>query len=213
MDYAAAFKACYPAVLNEMLIRESAGHLHGRFVRDDQPRGDGCLHSIAWIIVAKEQTVLQFPETYGRKAVVTMVNLWNEPLATFTKPGYYLLDAPGEKVAILTAKIEVHPESETDWLMALDLQDTFSIVDTSVGGHDYEDSQVLVVPAKSIETSDITQMSAKEFFAIASAILHFNPPRDKKLAQKLRATLKLSETARPAELEAARAKVLQHLLG
>lgn len=211
MDYATAFEVCYPAVLNEMLMRDLAGHLNGRFVRDDQPTNDGWLRSVAWVVMTKEQTVLQFPETYGRKVIVTMVNLWDEPIATYSKPGYYLLNAPGEKVARLTAKIEVHPESETDWLMALDMQDTLSIVDIGLGADEYEDSQVLVVPSQRLESDDIASMTANEFFATASTIVHYNPPRDKKLAEKLRAALHRSETAKPADLEAGRLKALARL--
>jgi hypothetical protein len=211
MDFATAFEACYPAVQNEMYMRESAGQINGRFIRDDQPWGDGWLRSVAWIIMTKEQTVLQFPETYGRKVIVTMVNLWDEPIATFSKPGYYGLSVPGEKVARLLAKIEVHPESESDWIMALDLQDTLSIVDIGVGADEYEDSQALVSTSEDLVSVDIAKMTAKEFFAIASTIVHYNPPRDKKLADKLRATLRRTETARPSDLEAARIKALGRL--
>lgn len=211
MDFATAFEVVFPAILNEMIMREFAGHLNGRFIRDDQPGEDGWLRSTAWVLMSKEQTVLQIPETYGRKVVVTMVNLWNEPLHKFTKPGYYALHVEGEKIAHLTAKIEVHPESESDWLMALDLQDTISIVDIGLGNNEYQDSQVLIVPEKSLDRDDIAELTAKEYFALASTIVHFNPPRDKKLAEKLRATLRRSETALPTDLESARLKALQRL--
>lgn len=58
------YKYCFPAVQNEMYMRESISEMTGRFIRDDFPI-DKKLHSVAWVLMNKEQSVLHFPETYG----------------------------------------------------------------------------------------------------------------------------------------------------
>ena len=203
MDFATLYAVCYPAVQNEMLMREGGGQMTGGFVRDDFPV-DGKLYAIAWALMAKEHTVLHFPETYGRRAIAEMRDTWGNLLTRWTKPGYYYINRPGVAIARIEVAIDVDARSERDHMMALDVQNDFFISDLAVGGNEYEDKLALIKIPDTITMENVDELPAKQFFAIASVIVHYNPPKDKRIAQALRNT----ETAQPQVLEAAKQKAL-----
>lgn len=72
-DFVKLYTYCYPAVQNEMYMREYIDDITGRFIRDDFPV-DNKLHSVAWVLMHREQTVLHFPETYGNFKKVHITN-------------------------------------------------------------------------------------------------------------------------------------------
>lgn len=205
-DLVRLYEVCFPAVQNEMFMRKFATQLNGRFIRDDFVTG-GKLRSVAWVLMNKEETVLHFPETYGRRVVVEMRDIWNNVLAEWTQPGYYYLNIPGVAMARLVAEIDVGGASEQEYMIALDLQDDLTITDVAIGGNEYEDSYRVVNPVTPIPPRDVAELGAGEFFSIASVIERFNPPKD----PSIRPGLSYTEEATAPELEAAKIKALKKM--
>lgn len=147
------------------------------------------------------------PIHVGRKVVVEMHDIWNNLLATWTKPGYYYLNRPGVAVARIVVEIDVNASDEQDYMMALNLQDDISITDLTVGGNEYEGRLELIAPVVPIMPEDVAGLSAKEFFAIASVIVRYNPPRDTRIAN----AIKYTKLATALELEEARHAALKKM--
>lgn len=129
-----------------------------------------------------------------------MHDIYNKRLARWTTPGYYFLNRPGIAVARIVVEIDVNAPDEQDYMMALNLQDDISITDLTVGGNEYEGELELIAPITPIMPEDVAGLSAKQFFAIASVIVRYNPPSDKRIA----GAIKYTEMATAPELEQAR---------
>lgn len=136
-----------------------------------------------------------------------MHDIWNNLLARWTTPGYYYLNRPGISVARIVAEIDVNAPDEQDYMMALNLQDDISITNLDLGGNEYEGRLELIRPVNPIMPADVKELSAKEFFAIASVVIAYNPPKDKKIIEDIRHT----ELATASELEAAKRTALKKM--
>ena len=205
-DFVDLYIQCYSGVKNEMIMRNSVDWINGRFARDTEVY-NGALHSMAWIVFSQEDVILHFPVSDGRKVKATLFDIWSNPRMIYTQPGYYHLEIPNSSAGVVMVSVECQDASnEPDYEEALAIQDDVFLNDIGVGANDYEDYMSLAPAAKALGITEPSDMSGKEFFAIANAVHRANP-----ISTKAEYLLVRTERMRASELDEIKMEALNEL--
>jgi len=220
-DLAYAYRKAYDLVAGEMTMREHSSNI-GLLTADPFPR-DGRLISDAWLILTDYSFGFYMPDRVASQPAFAQVfDAWGEAVGTITDPGLYIIahgkqatDASGTPqlaagvvnvptaVAHLVFQVATSPSIDRmEAAHAIQAEARLERVSAFTPFNELFSDITTHIQLPSQRPQDL---SASDYFALASAIAAMNPTKD----LRVRKALLMSNSQSPGALEEAKEQALK----